>query len=128
RGLPRLRRAEKDERLAHAHVEGNVFEHARLLETLAQAPHARRHLDRRGRGLRAAGVRHAVIARGLRVATLARLVRGLCRRHRRPPSHLASSQSRAKKSVKKIRNEKRASTIATAFAASTCPSLNLAKM
>src|SRR5205823_5770363 len=38
-GLPRPGSAQEHERLAHAHVEAHVFEHARLLEALAQGPH-----------------------------------------------------------------------------------------
>ena len=65
-------------------------------------------------------------ARRLGIATCLLGEHGLNRLHFNSLLHLASSQSRAKKSTLNIANEKSASTIATAFAASTCPSLNFA--
>src|SRR6266496_1868187 len=114
-GLPTSRRAEQNQRFAFRHFEVDVFKHAGLLESLADALHSCSN-PRSLFALRSPG--HMGLIR----------VGSQCHFCNHTSCASNSSQSRAKKSTLKITKESRASTIAIALAASICPSLNLAKM
>src|SRR5262249_5465999 len=96
-------------------VKADVFQHLSFFEALADAAHAGRD----------AGTLFAIRSPGdMQRATV------LSQFHFSYHTSWASysSQSRARNSTLKITKESSASTIAIAFAASICPSLNFAKM
>src|SRR5512138_781961 len=103
--------SQQDQGLPFGNIEIDVFEDARLAEAFAHSNHTGSHLRYIDLELRSFVLRNNFLF-------CFHLVR----------SQSTSIQSRAKNRTLKIRNEKRASTIAIALAASICPSLNLANI
>ena len=102
RRLAAARSTEQHDDLVLIDAETNVFEHDRLAKALAETHYG-----------------HRLFAEILRRDVNIEIHREI---------YSASSQSRAKNKMLKMTNENSASTIAIAFAASTWPSLNFAKM
>src|SRR6185369_7664786 len=115
--LPTTRRAEQHQHFTFRDVEADIFKHTGLAEFLTESDHTRSRRRRRNVRYRFDDLRDQCL---------------FCFHHKSTDyadkNQSTSSQSRARKSTLKIRNEKSASTIAIAFAASIWPSLNFAKM
>ena len=125
--LPASGRTEQNKSFAFGDVKGNIFEHTGFAKPFANPNNA-------GSGRLDALLQarmHHILSCHCRLSLHSFLKSSANWAGTAGGSRIdqsTSSQSRAKKSTLKIRNENNASTTAIALAASICPSLNLAKI